>query len=122
MKTVKMKTSELSGPALDLAVAEAVGVELYNKHHEEDLRILIDPGICTTWAPSSNWHQCGTLIERHEVDFHGHLNGDRVYMARCREIGDVWFGGSSPLIAICRAIVAAKLGDEVEVPEELCTH
>lgn len=121
MKTVKIKTGELTGPALDWAVAEAVGVELYNEHHGEDLRILIDPiyGICTAWAPSSNWHQCGPLIEEYRVETL--FSGGMTY-SKLSGLKDASGCDQTPLIAACRAIVSAKLGDEVEVPEKLCTH
>ena len=119
----KIKTSELQGAALDWAVAEAVG--------HQDIRVTVDddvmvvkqdqklPGLVEFdyFAPSTNWSQCGPLIESagvligHYLDIGGwyaDLEGAAVYR-----------DGPTPLIAACRAIVAAKLGDEVDVPEEL---
>ena len=114
----KIKTSELQGAALDWAVAEAVGVtvdcgaQIIALNGAPVKRVSGD-----VFSPSTDWSQGGPLIEGagvligHYLDIGGwyaDMEGPAVYR-----------DGPTPLIAACRAIVAAKLGDEVDVPEEL---
>jgi len=96
-----MKTSELTGPALDRAVAMANG----NTGH-----FLIDG-----YSPSTNWAQGGPIIERAGISVREVLTG-----FWCAEVdaGDYEYEGPTPLIAAMRCYVASKLGDEVEVPCE----
>lgn len=113
MKT--MKTSELTGAALDWAVAkceESLGLDNAE-------RFLRDHRIGFTTRYSETWSQGGPIIERERmtlrVDTRGgfwvaFLDGDHV-TARQR--------GETPLIAAMRCRVASKLGDNVDVPEEL---
>ena len=110
----KIKTSELQGPALDWAVAEAAECDTFTDaggalRHGPDAK---------GWHPSSNWSQCGPLIEMFKVNIE---SAWREWDARARN-GVLYYietSGPTPLIAACRAIVAAKLGNEVDVPEEL---
>lgn len=109
-----MKTSELIRPALDWAVAKAMGKETWRaasgKLH------LVYRGIYETevFQPSVRWAQGGPIIERE-----GFL---------LRTTGNTWMAysydqkfqyGPTPLIAAMRCYVASKLGDEVDIPEEL---
>ena len=48
-----------------------------------------------------------------EDSYPGYLEGDSDYMENNRELA------ITPLIAACRCFVASKLGDEVEIPDEL---
>lgn len=109
---MKIKTSELEGAALDWAAAKAAGIELHF-----DGYLWADDYSCR-WAPSIFWNQCGPLIERFSVNI-SHSCGCTAEIS-----SGVWnfkfYGrGSTPLIAACRAIVAAELGNEVDVPEGL---
>ncbi len=105
-----MKTSELTGAALDWAVAKCEG---FVQPHP------IDWILGGNFTPSTNWSQGGPIIEREHISIEatrvGGL-GDR-WMAsdtgHCTEFAD------TPLIAAMRCYVASKLGDTVEVPEEL---
>ena len=94
----KIKTSELQGAALDWAVAKAVGVD-------------VSSTTIPIYRPSTNWMHLGPLIERHEVEIEA-----GPWSACC---GIKTMHGDTILEAACRAIVAAKLGNEVDVPEEL---
>ena len=128
-----MKTSGLIGPALDFAVAKCEGytaaikpTEVVYTHSNGDWHHN------GNWCPSGKWVQGGPIIEREGIalrkcEWAGKLFwdaaknvGDSAYYAD-QEFGDaVWFGtGDTPLIAAMRCYVASKLGDEVEVPEEL---
>jgi len=72
--------------------------------------------------PSSNWAQGGPIIEREWLDVTPWPNeSDEDLRWQCKQhdsIDCVAFG-PTPLIAAMRCYVASKLGDEVEVPDEL---
>ena len=127
MKTVRV--SDLEGAALDWAVAKAVGFDdvrididgdVIIIHEDNDLCGLIDSEV---YKPSARWGQCGPLIENHIIMMQhtqGAMIGDSVgeWMATAT-YDDGLCLADSPLIASCRAIVAANIGDEVDVPDEL---
>ena len=124
----KIKTSELQGAALDWAVAEAVGVEVDIraespcKVHDSG-GVWLQPTARRPYMPSSNWGQGGPLIEAYHVDLESNLADEWAGSVAAEDPGGDprWISktGPTPLIAACRAIVAAKMGDEVDVPEEL---
>lgn len=99
-----MKTSELSGAALDWAVHQAW---CEGACHDEPF-----PSYSTDWA------QGGPLIEREGIMLVRHtaipvLNCGPYYWKANKT------DGPTPLIAAMRCYVASKLGDDVNVPEEL---
>ncbi len=99
-----MRTNELTGAALDWAVAKAEG-------------FLCDYKYNGCLAPySTNWSQGGPIIAREGVAI-GRTNG--VWYAFRDENDDDGVRGETPLIAAMRCYVASKLGDEVEIPKEI---
>ncbi|MEY5003198.1 MAG: hypothetical protein RL678_1007 [Pseudomonadota bacterium] len=111
-----MKTAELTGAALDWAVTKCEGRDI----------VLLDGEIvwrdemryCTDWALG------GAIIERERISItpdvgcwnaHYHDNLFEEDGSDCFQIG------TTPLIAAMRCYVASKLGDEIELPEELMT-
>lgn len=130
-----IKTSELSGAALDWAVAQAVGHEcglidrdrtifgcnaadgrqyVIGKISHETVRECLH---AQYFRPSTNWAQCGPLVDEFDVWL---SSDDDTYCASTHpHVNEYIRTGPTKLIAACRAIVAAKLGDEVEVPDEL---
>ena len=118
---MKFKTSELTGAALDWAVAKAEmelsedGGQVHLTEHgvrwfEDTLNIA--------YAPSTDWAQGGPIIERERVSTQtteSHWDADMT----TPEGKFIQAEGPTPLIAAMRCYVASKLGDEVEVPEEL---
>ena len=106
-----MKTSELTGAALDWAVAKCEGVLMRWERSTHDEAPL-------EYSPSTDWAQGGPIIEREWIDLH--CVNDALWEA---EINASAYhnrkNGSTPLIAAMRCYVASKLGDEVELPEEL---
>lgn len=108
---MKIKTSELSGSALDWAVATILGDPIAN-------------GLTDDERYSTNWAQGGPIIEREFVTIEA--KGVHPYwwarMAYENEEGrEQWSeeSGPTPLIAAMRCFVASKLGKKVDVPEEL---
>ena len=117
-----MKTSELTGAALDWAVAKC---EWYPVSvSKTGYLIFSDPLIqCgprgTQYSPSTDWAQGGPIIEREGI---GTYRLNNVWSAHCPVNGSsihACCDGPTPLIAAMRCYVASKLGDEVEVPKEL---
>jgi hypothetical protein len=113
-----MKTSELTGAALDWAVAkcEVVAVR-WSAAHEQ---LLVDGYPYRVWQPHTNWLQGGPIIEREGIGLHFDDDDNDPWAAR-PYLGDTWnlMLGPTPLIAAMRCYVASKLGEEVEIPEEL---
>jgi len=82
------------------------------------------------WHPSTDWEQGGPIIEREKIDisywtsgnaWHGACPGRMRYDCEGEYIdgSDGHSDGPTPLIAAMRCFVASRLGDEVDVPEEL---
>jgi hypothetical protein len=108
-----MKTNELSGDALDWAVAEASGTPIY-RSGKTLTRMDMDGN--AYWEPSTNWAQGGPIIEQEGICLV--LNQHRTWDAHKDNV-NFFETGTTPLIAAMRCYVASKLGDEVEIPEEL---
>jgi hypothetical protein len=113
-----MKTSELTGAALDWAVtaietpdALKYGVEDWRSRRRHDVK---HGEFLFRW--SSSWAQGGPIIERERIGVWHYQQKD--WMASWWKDGRQAFG-PTPLIAAMRCYVASKLGDEVEVPEGL---
>jgi hypothetical protein len=114
MKTKEVKVSELSGSALDWAVAKCEG---------EELRLIKgQPETLWTengWKPSTDWSQGGPIIELNLISVgEGNWFPSSKFMA-CLFSGDVVTFGKTYLEAAMRCYVASKLGDTVSVPVEL---
>jgi len=109
----KVKTSELTGAALDLAVAKA----------NEDTCAVWNGKVVDPWTnpytPSDDWGVGGPIIEREGISIY--LDTNNMWQATTAndETPFVGIEGKTPLIAAMRCFVASKLGDEVEVPDEL---
>jgi hypothetical protein len=123
-----MKTNELTGTALDWAVAKCEGYEIVRMRGNEItfLDRTEDGALSERHINySTNWAQGGPIIEREGVCIQyipaGTSQGwwaikDSTFHDRSRpdEVR-----GETPLIAAMRCYVASKLGDEIEVPAEL---
>jgi len=112
-----MKTLELTGAALNWAVAKCengdwtdedclVNVTTFSDH---------DGTICNY---STDWAQGGPIIERERIE---------TRYDRMGRFSEPWIAatlermiiGPTPLIAAMRCYVTSKLGDEVDIPGEL---
>lgn len=102
-----MKTSELTGAALDWAVVKADGVEDID---------FVWPRL-RRYSPSTDWSQGGPIIEREEIALWPDEEGG--FFASADEGRGRDYRGSTPLIAAMRCYVASKLGDTIDIPEEL---
>ena len=129
-----MRTSELSGAALDWAVAKCEGLLAFG--YKDDMGLLLitlSTGETEYFKPTLDWAQGGAIIEREKISL--------IYMGFANE--EYWVGsidavrhehemfngvdipfeheakGTTPLEAAMRAYVTSKLGDEVQIPEGL---
>lgn len=129
-----MKTNELTGAALDWAVAKCFYIDRAFEPTEgkTTVRVLRTPENTgeyhSDWfmfRPSTDWAQGGTIIEQegistakleetlpdalapHPACWSGHIDG--VFVSY----------GPTPLIAAMRCYVSSKLGYNVDIPEEL---
>lgn len=120
-----MNVYELSGAALDWAVAKCESLQL-----GEDLfglrPIIAAPVFVKNYRPSSDWSQGGPIIERERITLDYFPDGGHPYGGEW--LAQAWDDNGNSiaeeqsetiLIAAMRCFVASKLGDEVEVPEEL---
>ncbi|MBS0453995.1 MAG: DUF2591 domain-containing protein [Proteobacteria bacterium] len=130
-----MKTADLTGAALDWAVCKSAGlIDAYPKHVGTGKKFLKEwkADIQPWLRPSTNWAQSGPIIEREGIELHQLADAVAVELHPTYKPGDRWecnvwpadedlisICGPTPLIAAMRCYVASKLGDEVDVPEEL---
>ena len=107
-----MKTSELTGPALDWAVAKCEGHDAH--HYKGVVYTTMHKRLGPECNYSTDWAQGGPIIQRERIrlDPRGH------WVAGHDSSNDE-YSGPTPLVAAMRAYVASKLVDEVEIPEEL---
>ncbi len=117
---MKVKVSEASGEVLDWMVAKASGMEvcvIRNPAWSVPVYIATNETGLYTFDPSTNWAQGGPIIERGKINPEW-MPHSECWMANC--VADrAPYEGPTPLIAAMRCYVASKLGEEVDVPEEL---
>jgi hypothetical protein len=140
-----MKTSELTGAALDWAVAQAEGDKVFRprlgrpsnwdkeawlKDGSDDRWVVrvenpkVAHFVDWTYNPSGDWMQGGPIIERERMDiecwdFHSMPWKASMWWDDESSSGDIEMYGPTPLIAAMRCYVASKLGDDVDVPDRL---
>jgi hypothetical protein len=110
-----MKTNELTGAALDWAVAKCEGLAVSDR--------------ATKWRAencphlySTDWAQGGPIIEREVPILMKTWGGDWIAQGSYDIANDKEaqrYYGTTPLIAAMRCFVASKLGDEIVLPKEL---
>ena len=119
-----MKTSELTGAALDWAVAKCEGID----YMKDDVRFR------GAYARkySTDWSQGGPIIDRESIAMTATPDGlwsayapkgtrSLQHGGQAVEVFNWTYKqqGETPLIAAMRCYVASKLGVEIELPEEL---
>ena len=105
-----MKTSELTGAALDWAVAKCEGAI---NGDDLDVGFILEGG----YSPSTDWAQGGPIIERYGIELNRYAGEWMATLVGRVSVSEEQ--GPTQLIAAMRCYVASKLGDEVELPEEL---
>jgi hypothetical protein len=124
----KIKTSELQGEPLHYAVAKSDGkLDVCG-----EVSFIGTDGWCyegleaVRYIPSTNWAQGGPIIEREKIAIDFNEFRDRPDGQMWRAIFDgssvktnTICYGSTAMVAAMRAYVASKLGDVVDIPDEL---
>lgn len=108
---MKINTNELTGAALDWAVAKCGE---WDGNTDADLLGYVRGSEGWKYSPSTDWAQGGAIIEWEQIALF--LNGDDEWAATDGIKNTV---GDTPLIAAMRCYVASQLGDEVEIPDAL---
>lgn len=117
---VNVRTADLTGAALDWAVAKAEEIELslVGAHPH----VVAEGQLMGAYRPSTDWSQAGPLIEACELTVEPSAWDWRgvCVLWRAQEEGeDVYFEHTNLLVAAMRAAAYAKLGETVSVPKEL---
>lgn len=135
---MKIKTNVAKETALDWAVAKCEGHEVaisrggwvvFDTHQDCPPPVNdYDDSRWQTYSPSTNWAQGGPIIEQEKLsldltdDVFDHGTNSAVLLDQPEwwaSIEEYTGRGPTPLIAAMRCYVAAKLGDEIDVPDEL---
>lgn len=121
---IKTKTKDLTGAALDWSVAKAAGVSVViMRGNQYPHSVRVADAIHKNYAPSADPVQGHPIIERELIELG--YSGDHWYANkydRDDPTGEAYQcggDGETTLIAAMRCYVASKLGDELEIPEEL---
>jgi hypothetical protein len=133
---VIIKTTNLIDNELDWAVAKCEGgydlqlcstygtktVWQYTMKDEEEPE-RIDKFYLADTPYSTDWALGGPIIEREGISLIRQRPGRWVseYSNGCDRIDQARQHGPTPLIAAMRCFCLANLGDEVDVPDELCS-
>lgn len=125
MNMIKIAVSGLTGAALDWAVAQVEGVNtiMLSPRKDEQRKPFALFGSMAlsiggddaeySYSPSRCWHCGGPLIDKYRASIV--YSDDECDPCAWTDDTAAW-SATTPLIAACRAIVAAKLGVTVEVP------
>jgi hypothetical protein len=110
---MKIKVSEASRHVLDWMVKTAAGFSFDGKIWSDGRGYYY----LHSDSPSTDWAQGGPILERERIATR-FWRAEGVWEASIKG-GFFESFGQSPLVAAMRCFVSSKLGDEVEVPDEL---
>ena len=118
---MKTKTSELQGSALDWVVAKCLPDDTARIYFDEQTgeKLFLDDWGVPEFSPSTDWAQAGPNIERDIAKIERFSEALWEATAYTKDAQDIVQSGPNPLVAAMRCYVASKMGDEVELPEEL---
>ncbi len=115
---MKLLTEKLEGAALDWAVAECEGLKVrIPAWAETPYVVVLSPRGEIIYSPSSSWALVGPIIEREKLAVVCRAGG--YWLAYTFDGAEFEGTGPTPLLAAMRCYVMSKLGDEVDVPDEL---
>ena len=114
MKTIKV--SEATNTQLDWLVAKCEGRDSAQIKVGGPVHLFRTVGYDPLpWQPTTDWSQMGPIIDRERISVVEGMDGE--WQAGMRPWKFRY--GPTPLIAAARCYVVTKLGDTVEVPDEL---
>ena len=116
LKTIKMQAVDLTGSALDYAVAVCEGKRLSGASLAYQIQ---EHGTVTNgfkrYSPSTDWEIGGPVIEKEHIAVQRWTDGSwRAYIRLQEEMV-----GHTPLEAAMRCHVASKFQNGIDIPEEL---
>lgn len=130
---MEVKTLKLDNAALAWAVAlcERVetGITRTNKVCIDTHQDELPPGLASfddcrwhIYRPESSWAQGGPIVDEQEItiDYRENETIARKWSDTLNNFIEARAGKKQGLLAAMRCYVAFKLGDSVEIPEELC--
>lgn len=118
METKRVAIEQLSGAALDWAVAQTICPDSFKDSRRADGLPHWSEGWLSRGSPSRDWSQCGPLMDKYLYRIDMPKGGDKCW-AQTHDLKTIQ-GGPNRLTAACRAIVAAhNPSGYVEVPVEL---
>jgi len=109
---MKIKVLEATSIQLNFMVAKATGMIVVNQNGG------VFWGNFATVTPVTSWAQAGPIIESEKIDLFCSGYSWTASTGDCAV--NVITTGPTPLIAAMRCFVTSKLGDEIEVADELC--
>lgn len=134
MDHVLVNTADLTGPALNWAVACIEGLEAPDAR-EGTPPVCCPPGLCDAqeFEPSTNWAQAGLLIDKWKIDvatvkwpstgeWVASMAMDWLESEARRQLDSKplgWFHhqlGPTAQVAAMRCLVVSQLGPEVKIP------
>ncbi len=139
---IEVKTADLTGPALDWAVAHAT--KAWEWAHEWFPTMTLDPTFLRAsnhlsygkvvlipnnpmrqdaefFQPSTDWAQGGRLIQKHLICLTWFSRDSWRANVSVLNGPTTYVLGPQPLIAACRALALHELGDVINVPAEMLT-
>jgi len=115
---VLIKTSELIGHVLDWAVAMAEGKKVLSGPPIRVASIhkclVGEYQVSKPYSPTTDWAIMGPIVERERINLEPFkdINGEQWS-------ADGQWDSPTPLIAAARCYVASKLGDELDIPDQV---
>lgn len=121
---MKVKTSELSGMALCYAVCmiempHLVWGKTIGEHHASKQIVVPELPEDKCYGSFASWRMFGPIIEREAITVSEGSPVIGIEWMACDRSSSHIQHGPSYLIAAMRCYCYSKLGDEVEIPEEL---
>ena len=121
-----VQTKDLTGLALDYAAAVTEGGTdflfdgiTWGFNLGGKTKVLAKGwGTSMSYCPSTDWSRGGPIIERELIDVK-HLPGIGWIAETPPDFNDQSETGPTPLIAAMRCYVASKLGETIDIPQEL---
>lgn len=109
---MKILTKDLIGPPLDWATCHALG------NPNGFCGQMLQRPISYVFRPSTSGSEVIDIMEQEKIGV-GHSWDEPLWLASAHDMNAPVYTGPTLRVAVCRCFVASKLGDEVEVPDEL---